>query len=61
MVRNSMRFVRWKDYKPVAAALKTIYQSATEDEALQALERFGENWDEKYLCVNLSLDSSCVG
>ena len=54
MVRNSMRFVRWKDYKPVAAALKTIYQSATEDEALQALERFGETWDEKYPQISRS-------
>jgi len=54
MVRNSMRFVPWKDYKPVAAVLKTIYQSATEDEALQALDRFGETWDEKYPQISRS-------
>ena len=37
MVRNSIRYVPWKDYKPVTADLKKIYQSVTEDEALLAL------------------------
>ena len=27
MVRNSMKYVPWKDYKPVAADLKSIYQA----------------------------------
>ena len=40
MVRNSVKYVPWKDYKPVTADLKRIYQSATEDEALQALDEF---------------------
>ena len=48
MVRNAMKYVVWKDYKAVAADLKQIYQSATEDEALLALERFAERWDHKY-------------
>ena len=48
LVRNAMKYVVWKDYKAVAADLKQIYQSATEDEALLALERFAERWDEKY-------------
>lgn len=30
MVRNSMKFVPYKDYKAVAADLKKIYQSVTE-------------------------------
>ena len=30
MVRNSLRYVSWKDYKPVTTGLKAIYQSATE-------------------------------
>ena len=29
MVRNSMKYVHWKDYKPVTADLKRIYQSTT--------------------------------
>ena len=47
-VRNSLRYVSWKDYKAVTADLKAIYRSATEDEALGELKKFGEKWDEKY-------------
>ena len=38
MVRHSMKFVPWKDYKAVAADLKRVYQSVTEEEALQELD-----------------------
>ena len=48
MVRNSMKYVSWKDYKAVSAELKRIYQSATENEALLALDQFAARWDEKY-------------
>jgi putative transposase len=54
MVRNSMKFVPWKDYKPVAADLKQIYQSVTEEEALLALDRFAERWDVKYPQISKS-------
>jgi putative transposase len=47
-VRNSLKYVSWKDYKAVTADLKQIYRSATEDEALLELEKFSEKWDEKY-------------
>lgn len=58
MVRNSLKFVPWKDYKAVTADLKQVYQSATEDEALQALDRFAERWDEKYPQVSKSWRSN---
>jgi putative transposase len=48
MVRNSLRYVAWKDYKKVAADLKNIYRSATEEEALSELEKFTQIWDGKY-------------
>lgn len=48
MVRNSLKFVPWKDYKAVTADLKQIYRAATEDEALMALTAFEGAWDEKY-------------
>ena len=48
MVRNSLRFVPWKDYKAVTADLKTIYQAKTEDQALQQLDSFEKAWGEKY-------------
>ena len=48
MIRNSLKYVSWKDYKGVTQDLKAIYQSATEAEALQALENFKANWDGQY-------------
>ena len=54
MVRNSVKYVPWKDYKPVTADLKRIYQSITEEEALLALAQFAERWDEKYPQISKS-------
>ena len=54
MVRNSMKFVPWKDYKAIAADLKKIYQSATENEALLALDQLAERWDDKYPQISKS-------
>ncbi|MGX9998103.1 IS256 family transposase [Vibrio sp. JZG120] len=54
MVRNSVKYVPWKDYKAVTTDLKKIYQSATEDEALLALEQFSERWDSKYPQISRS-------
>jgi transposase-like protein len=58
MVRNSLKFVPWKDYKAVTADLKQIYQSVTEEEALQALEQFAERWDAKYPQISKSWRSN---
>ena len=57
MVRNSLKYVSWKDYKPVTADLKLIYQAATEEEALQALARFTERWEDKYPQISRSWHS----
>jgi transposase-like protein len=54
MVRNSMKFVPWKEYKAVATDLKRIYQSVTEEEALLALEQFAQCWDDKYPQISKS-------
>jgi putative transposase len=48
MVRNSLKFVSWKDYKAVTTDLKRVYRSGTEEEALLELERFSDTWDEQY-------------
>ncbi len=48
MLRNSMKYVPWKDYKPVTADLKNIYQSITGEEALPAQDKFSDRWDNKY-------------
>ena len=54
MVRHSLKFVPWKDYKEVTRDLKLIYQSNTEEEAKLELERFSEKWDEKYPQISKS-------
>lgn len=54
MVRNSMKYVPWKDYKAVTTDLKRIYQSVTEEEALQALDELESHWDEKYPHISRS-------
>jgi len=54
MVRNSLKFVPWKDYKIVTKDLKKIYSSATEKEAALELGRFGETWNEKYPQIHTS-------
>lgn len=48
LMRASMRYVAAKDMKPVAAALKRIYTSATIDDAAHELDAFEETWGEKY-------------
>lgn len=54
MVRNSLKYVSWKDYKAVTTDLKRIYRSSTEEEALLELERFSETWDEQYPQISKS-------
>ena len=54
MVRNSLRYVVWKDYKAVTADLKKIYQSTTEEQALLALDQFSGRWDDKYPQISRS-------
>jgi putative transposase len=54
MVRNSLKYVSWKDYKAITADLKAIYKASTEDAALLELERFGEKWDEQYPQISKS-------
>jgi putative transposase len=54
MVRNSLKFVSWKDRKAVAADLKKIYGSVTVDEAERELATFAELWDGKYPSISAS-------
>lgn len=48
MVRNSLKFVSYKDRKSVAADLKRVYQSVTAEEAGAELKKFAEKWDSRY-------------
>ena len=48
MVRNSLKYVSYKDRKALAADLKRIYASITVAEAEAELESFAAKWDSKY-------------
>lgn len=47
-IRNSLKYVSYKDRKEVSKDLKPIYQATTEEEALSALESFEQKWSNKY-------------
>ena len=47
-IRNSIRYVSYKDVKKIIAGLKPIYTAATEDAALEELNLFETAWGEKY-------------
>lgn len=53
-IRNSLRYVSYKDRKQVAADLKPIYQAITEDQAITALESFEQKWQSKYPQISKS-------
>lgn len=54
LVRNSLKYVVWKDKKELAADLAKIYRSATVDEAELNLAEFGAKWDGKYPSISAS-------
>lgn len=58
MVRNSMRFVSWKDRKNVATDLKSIYKSVSEEKASVELEEFAMKWDSKYPSISKSWNAN---
>ena len=50
-VRNSLKYVNWKDRKAVAADLRAIYTAATVEAAGAALEAFAAQWGEQYPAI----------
>ncbi len=47
-IRNSCKYVVWKDRKPFCVDLKEVYGAPTREAAEQALERFDAKWGSKY-------------
>jgi putative transposase len=47
-IRNSLKYVVWKDRKAFVADLKTVYQAATREEAQSNLSRLEQTWSGKY-------------
>lgn len=48
MIRNSMKYVSWKDRKALALDLRTIYSAPNAEAAAVELEAFRGKWDKKY-------------
>jgi putative transposase len=57
-IRNSTKFVPYKDRKTVCADLKKIYGAVNLDDAEYALEEFREKWGSKYPSILKSWDTN---
>ena len=53
-LRNSSKYVSYKDLKALIADLKAVYAAVDEQAALDALDAFGERWDKKYPKISQS-------
>jgi putative transposase len=52
LIRNSLDFCSWKDRKPVAKELKTIYRADDAEAAVAALQEFeGGPWGKKFAAI----------
>lgn len=47
-LRNSSKYVSYKDIKALLADLKAVYAAVDEAAVLDALDAFSELWDKKY-------------
>ncbi len=47
-IRNSLKFVSYKDRKAIMADIKLIYKADNVEQAEQALEQFKQKWEHKY-------------
>ena len=56
-IRNSTRYVSDKDIKAVCRDLRKIYTASDREQALIALEAFGEQWNAKYKEIKVSWEA----
>lgn len=54
MVRNSLRYVSWKERKIIAQALRAIYTAPTAEAAEVELEAFAARWDARFPSISRS-------
>ena len=53
-LRNSSKYVSYKDLKALMTDLKQVYAAVDEPAAEEALDRFAERWDRKYPKISAS-------
>ena len=58
MIRNSTKFVSWKERKLICADLKKIYSAPSEKSGLDALDEFAAKWDPRYPMISKSWRSN---
>lgn len=54
MIRNSTKFVSYKDLKSVCRDLKEVYSAINAESGHEALEEFGKKWNDKYPMIQAS-------
>ena len=54
MIRNSTKFVSYKDLKAVCRDLKEVYSAVNAGSGHEALEEFGKKWNDKYPMIQAS-------
>jgi transposase-like protein len=47
-IRNSIKYVSYKDLKKITSELKPIYKAPTEQAALEELDQFEQTWGSRY-------------
>ena len=47
-IRNSLRYVSWKDKREVSSDLKSVYGASTLEEAQLRMDEFEQKWGKKY-------------
>lgn len=52
MIRNSTKYVSYKELKEVTTDLKKIYSATNEEEGSNELEKFTKKWDDKYPVIS---------
>lgn len=57
-IRNSLKYVSYKDRKAIMVDIKAIYQADNEKFALEAFELFKQNWEDKYLSAVQSWENN---
>jgi putative transposase len=59
-IRNSMKYVSYKEQKAVMSDLKQVYQALTLEEAELAFETFKEKWGKKHPIIIRSWESNWI-
>ena len=49
VIRNSLKYVSYKDREAFSKTMKGVYQAPTDEAALMALDELKHEWGDKYI------------